>query len=49
MSELKNKWSIHRDMFKTIKAYNGSGYRAEQYANNVMIFISYSREVVIEE
>ena len=47
MKELKTKWDIHKDMFKTIKAYNGSGPRAQEYANNVTIFISYSKEVVV--
>lgn len=48
MLELNRKWAVHKDMFKTIKAYNGSGPRAEQYANNVTIFIEYSREVNID-
>jgi hypothetical protein len=47
MKELKTKWNIYHDMFKTIKGYNGSGARAQEYANNVTIFISYSKEVVI--
>lgn len=46
MSELIEKWERNKDMYKTIKAYNGSGPAAENYANNVMIFISYSKEVV---
>lgn len=45
MSELMLKWNIYKDMFKTIKAYNGQGKAAENYANNVTIFISYSEEV----
>lgn len=47
MKELNTKWNITHDMFRTIKAYNGSGPRAQEYANNVTIFISYSKEVVI--
>jgi hypothetical protein len=47
MSELTLKWSKYKDMYKTIKAYNGSGPAAENYANNVTIFISYSKEVVL--
>jgi hypothetical protein len=47
MLELGRKWDRYRDMFKTIRAYNGSGPRAEQYANNVLIFIDYSREVTV--
>ena len=45
MEELTSKWNIYHDMFKTIKAYNGSGPAAQEYANNVTIFISYSGEV----
>jgi hypothetical protein len=45
MKELTSKWNIHHDMFKTIRAYNGSGARAQEYANNVTIFISYSKTV----
>jgi len=45
MDELKLKWSIHGDMWKTLKAYNRSGPRAIEYANNVTIFISYSKDV----
>lgn len=47
MKELSFKWNIYHDMFKTIKGYNGSGARAEEYANNVTVFISYSNEVKI--
>lgn len=47
MMELNDKWNIFHDMFKTIKAYNGSGQRAQEYANNVTIFISYSSEVTV--
>ena len=47
MEELKSKWAIQKDMFKTIRSYNGSGPRAQEYANNVTIFISYSKEVVV--
>lgn len=47
MLELNRKWAVQQDMFKTIKAYNGSGQRAQDYANNVTIFISYSKEVLV--
>lgn len=48
MSLLKTKAAANgNDMFKTIKAYNGRGTAAENYANNVTIFISYSKEVVV--
>jgi hypothetical protein len=45
MTELQDKWKIHKDLFKTIRAYNGSGSSAQNYANNVMIFTNYSKEV----
>ncbi len=45
MSELKSKWAIHtNDLFGTVKAYNGSGPRAENYANNVLQFLSWIRQ-----
>lgn len=47
MMELNFKWSVYKDMFRTIKGYNGSGPRAEAYANNVIIFTSYSKEVTV--
>ena len=47
MKELLLKWNKYKDMFRTIKAYNGSGPAAENYANNVTIFISYSKEVIV--
>lgn len=43
--ELKNKWAAHpNDLFKTIKAYNGSGPAAENYANNVLQFLDWIRK-----
>lgn len=40
--ELKEKWHLHDgDLFNTIKAYNGSGVRAENYAKNVLQFLSW--------
>lgn len=45
MSELNNKWAAHsNDLFGTVKAYNGSGPRAENYANNVLQFLSWIRQ-----
>jgi hypothetical protein len=39
---LNNKWQQHpNDLFNTVRAYNGSGPRAEQYARNVMQFLSW--------
>lgn len=44
MLELKTKWAAHPDdLFKTVKAYNGSGPRAENYANNVLQFLDWIR------
>ncbi|MBS1749771.1 MAG: hypothetical protein JST63_07695 [Bacteroidetes bacterium] len=45
MSELKSKWALHtNDLFGTVKAYNGSGPKAENYANNVLQFLSWIRK-----
>jgi hypothetical protein len=44
MKELKTKWAAYpNDLFKTIKAYNGSGARAENYANKVLQFLDWIR------
>lgn len=47
MKELKKKWTIHNDLWKSIKAYNGRGNSATEYANNVIQYTSYSKEVVV--
>jgi hypothetical protein len=47
LGELNIKWEIYKDHFKSIKAYNGSGTAAQEYANNVIIFSNYSKEVQI--
>ncbi|MEO6819937.1 MAG: hypothetical protein ABI266_05455 [Ginsengibacter sp.] len=45
MKELKSKWAAHpNDLFQTIKAYNGSGAKAENYANNVLQFLDWIRK-----
>jgi hypothetical protein len=45
MKELKSKWASHpNDLFQTVKAYNGSGPRAENYANNVLQFLAWIRQ-----
>ena len=42
ISELNAKWHIHTgDLFSTVKAYNGFGTRAENYAKNVFQFYSW--------
>ena len=46
MLELNRKWEQQKNIFKTIRSYNGSGPRAEEYANNVTIFINYSNDVI---
>ncbi|TAD86329.1 MAG: hypothetical protein EAY75_08740 [Bacteroidetes bacterium] len=46
MAELNSKFLQQGgNMFRTIRSYNGSGPRAQEYANNVVIFMSYSQEV----
>lgn len=47
MLELNRKWQQQNDLFRTIRSYNGSGARAQEYANNVTIFSSYSNEVTV--
>ena len=45
MKELRSKWAAHpNNLFATIKAYNGSGARAEHYANNVLQFLDWIRK-----
>lgn len=45
MQELNNKWNSHtNDLFATVKAYNGSGARAENYANHVLQFLDWIRK-----
>lgn len=42
MKELNDKWALHPgDLFNTVKAYNGSGPRAESYARNVFQFLTW--------
>jgi len=45
MKELKEKFATHKDIWKTIRAYNGSGSKATDYANNVIQFTQYCSEV----
>ena len=45
IKELNSKWAAHpNDLFATIKAYNGSGQRAENYAKNVSQFLNWIEE-----
>lgn len=42
MKELISKWKNNtNDLFHTIKAYNGSGEKAENYANSVLQFLNW--------
>jgi hypothetical protein len=42
MKELMSKWKNNtNDLFHTIKAYNGSGAMAENYANSVLQFLNW--------
>lgn len=46
MKELKTKWNLHtNNMFATVKAYNGSGSRAEQYAQRVSQFYTWIKSI----
>jgi len=47
MKELKNKYAIQGDIWKTVRAYNGSGARATQYANNVIQYTQYCSEIAV--
>lgn len=45
--ELNKKWKIKNgDLYSTIRAYNGSGQAATNYANNVMKYIEISKSVI---
>lgn len=43
MSELSGKYKIYKDIWKTVRAYNGTGPRATEYANNVVQFTAMRR------
>jgi hypothetical protein len=45
MRELREKYAAKHDLWKAIKAYNGSGASATDYANNVIQFAHYCAEV----
>jgi hypothetical protein len=47
ISELTTKWHVYPgDLFNTVRAYNGSGERAENYARNVFQFLSWIKPTV---
>lgn len=41
LKELNEKWGHTKDYFKTVKSYNGSGERAQNYATNVSQFYTW--------
>ena len=45
MKELREKYRAQGDLWKAIRAYNGSGPSATSYANNVIQFARYCSEV----
>ena len=45
MRELREKYAAQHDLWKAIRAYNGSGPSATAYANNVIQFAHYCAEV----
>ena len=45
MKELAAKYKAQKDLWKAVRAYNGSGAGAARYVNNVGQFASYSGEV----
>jgi hypothetical protein len=47
MQELKHKWARTNDLWASVKAYNGSGARADQYRRNVQRFAAVTEEVWI--
>ena len=44
MQELSRSWKDHNNLFDAIKAYNGSGKRAQIYAENVTAYSSFAQE-----
>lgn len=45
MTELNEKYKIHKNLKKAVKAYNGRGEKAEAYAENVLEFARYCSQV----
>ena len=45
MQELRQKWARTHDLWLSVKAYNGSGSRADQYMRNVQKFADVTEEV----
>lgn len=45
VSELKKKYAITGDLWRAVKAYNGSGPRATEYANHVMQYAEWCATV----
>jgi hypothetical protein len=47
LKELREKYKVYPDLWKAIRAYNGSGAAATAYANNVIQFTAYCAEVQV--
>lgn len=45
--ELKEKYRVHNDLWKAVRAYNGSGPTATRYANNVFTFREWCAETAV--
>ncbi len=45
MKELNGKYAIKKEMWSTLKAYNGAGAAANKYADNVTAFIEIAKTV----
>jgi hypothetical protein len=46
MLELKQKYASQGEIKEAIRAYNGSGPRAREYADNVMHYAELSEEIL---
>jgi len=46
ISELTTKFRIKNELWAAVKAYNGSGARAEEYKNNVQLFTDWARDEI---
>ena len=45
IGELKIKYALRKDIWASLKAYNGAGLRATNYANNVTQFTDWSKNI----
>ena len=44
--ELSDKYRVKRELWAAVKAYNGSGARAEEYMQNVRAFTGWARDEI---